>query len=99
MKRPVLQTAISLRKSSTSSVATCYDVDRDRCVLDKLGNAYLGFTASTGGERAKGRSYNGDSAGTWNHQTYDEYNPQTDPYWSGYSPALTATEIHNLQAA
>merc|ERR1711943_26978 len=55
MKRPVLQTAISLRKGST-----CYDDDRDRCVLDEQGNAYIGFTAATGGERPQGRT----SAGT-----------------------------------
>merc|ERR1711881_686745 len=51
MKRPVLQTAISLRKGST-----CYDDDRDRCVLDEQGNAYIGFTAATGGERPQGRN-------------------------------------------
>jgi hypothetical protein len=51
MKRPVLQTAISLRKGST-----CYDDDRDRCVLDEQGNAYIGFTAATGGERPQGRT-------------------------------------------
>jgi len=63
MKRPVLQTQISLRKSG-SSTATCYDDDRDRCVLDEIGNAYIGFTASTGGERAQGRATNGA------HQAY-----------------------------
>merc|ERR1719352_1244096 len=56
MKRPVLQTAISLRKSRPSNDVTgCYDTDTDRCVLDEIGNAYLGFTAATGGERAGGR--------------------------------------------
>merc|ERR1712159_715274 len=55
MKRPVLQTAISLRKSLGFDSKPCYDNDRDRCVLDDLGNAYIGFTASTGGERAGGR--------------------------------------------
>lgn len=60
MKRPVLQTAISLRKGATT---LCYDKDRDRCVLDDIGNAFIGFTAATGGERAGGRSV----AGT--HQT------------------------------
>jgi len=53
MKRPVLQTAISLRKGSTQM---CFDKDRDRCVLDEIGNAYIGFTAATGGERAQGRN-------------------------------------------
>merc|ERR1711881_710486 len=53
MKRPVLQTAISLRKLPTSN---CRDDDRDRCVLDEIGNAYIGFTAATGGERAQGRN-------------------------------------------
>merc|ERR1712072_290322 len=56
MKRPVLQTSILLRKSPTDS---CYDDDRDRCVLDEIGNAYIGFTAATGGERAGGRSSDG----------------------------------------
>jgi hypothetical protein len=63
MKRPVLQTQISLRKSG-SSTGTCYDDDRDRCVLDEIGNAYIGFTAATGGERANGRHTNG------NHNKY-----------------------------
>lgn len=53
MKRPVLQTQVSLRKGATSN---CYDNDRDRCILDERGNAYIGFTASTGGERAGGRT-------------------------------------------
>jgi len=53
MKRPVLQTSISLRKGATSN---CYDNDRDRCILDERGNAYIGFTAATGGERAFGRT-------------------------------------------
>merc|ERR1711977_674326 len=56
MKRPVLQTAISLRKGSTQM---CFDKDRDRCVLDEIGNAYIGFTAATGGERAGGRLSDG----------------------------------------
>merc|ERR1712146_657298 len=54
MKRPVLQTAISLRKSSVANADFCYDDDRDRCVLDEIGNAYIGFTAATGGELAQG---------------------------------------------
>merc|ERR1711959_262229 len=53
MKRPVLQTAMSLRKGSTQN---CFDKDKDRCVLDAVGNAYIGFTAATGGERAQGRN-------------------------------------------
>jgi hypothetical protein len=64
MKRPVLQTAISLRKSLGYDSKPCYDNDRDRCVLDEIGNAYIGFTAATGGERAQGRAANG------NHQKY-----------------------------
>merc|ERR1712057_36099 len=66
MKRPVLQTSISLRKSSTSESDTCYDNDRDRCVLDEIGNAYIGFTAATGGERAGGRIWNAGTS-TWDH--------------------------------
>merc|ERR1712178_105156 len=61
MKRPVLQTKISLRMSDSSGgVSLCPDPDQDRCVLDQLGNAYIGFTAATGGERCGGR----DNAGT-----------------------------------
>jgi len=59
MKRPVLQTAISLRKSVNDDGTPCHDSDRDRCVLDEIGNAYVGFTAATGGERAGGRLYDG----------------------------------------
>lgn len=69
MKRPVLQTKIALRKSSTSETNTCYDDDTDRCVLDEIGNAYIGFTAATGGERAKGRT-RGDGAG-WDHKVFN----------------------------
>jgi len=78
MKRPVLQTAISLRKSSTISADFCYDSDRDRCVLDESGNAYIGFTAATGGERAQGRtawkgqdtSVANDVSGDFDHKPY-----------------------------
>jgi hypothetical protein len=49
MKRPVLQTKITLRKGDSSE--HCTDPDTDRFVLDTLGNAYLGFSAATGGER------------------------------------------------
>jgi hypothetical protein len=59
MKRPVLQTAISLRKGGSDPTVTCHDEDRDRCILDELGNAYIGFTAATGGERAGGRLNDG----------------------------------------
>merc|ERR1711988_976098 len=48
MKKPVLQIKISLRKDDTTN---CHDEDLDRCVLDTQGNAYIGFTAATGGER------------------------------------------------
>merc|ERR1711998_8218 len=75
MKRPVLQTSISLRKSPKDDSSTCYDNDLDRCALDENGNAYIGFTAATGGERAKGRTV-GDDGGdsgiaSWAHQPYD----------------------------
>merc|ERR1711966_146747 len=49
MKRPVLQTKITLRKGDSSE--HCTDPDTDRFVLDTLGNGYLGFSAATGGER------------------------------------------------
>merc|ERR1712010_336301 len=68
MKRPVLQTSISLRKSTTAESNTCNDNDLDRCVLDENGNAYIGFTAATGGERANGRD-SGNAQGQWNHVT------------------------------
>jgi hypothetical protein len=53
MKRPVLQTKIALRKGNAAGDAdgVCFDTDYDRCVLDVQGNAYIGFSASTGGER------------------------------------------------
>jgi hypothetical protein len=66
MKRPVLQTAMSLRKGSTQN---CFDKDKDRCVLDAVGNAYIGFTAATGGERAGGRDNHNL------HQTTTKNNP------------------------
>jgi len=49
MTRPVLQIKISLRKGEAAG--DCHDNDIDRCVLDNNGNAYIGFSASTGGER------------------------------------------------
>jgi len=49
MKQPVLQTKISLRMGDVAG--DCHDNDIDRCVLDNQGNAYIGFTAATGGER------------------------------------------------
>lgn len=49
MKRPVLQTKISLRKGDANG--DCHDTDTDRCILDTQGNGYVGFSASTGGER------------------------------------------------
>jgi len=95
MKRPVLQTSISLRKSSISESDICYDLDRDRCVLDELGNAYIGFTASTGGERAHGRNAwkghpttagNSDyGQGTWDHLPYSA------------SSSLTASAVENAE--
>lgn len=49
MRRPVLQTKISLLKGDVSG--DCHDNDVDRCILDTQGNGYIGFSASTGGER------------------------------------------------
>lgn len=94
MKRPVLQTAISLRKSPLGDDATCYDVDRDRCVLDELGNGYIGFTAATGGERAKGRT-TGDAMGEWVHNTYVTSKVSTDTILNTGS----AGAKDNMQAA
>jgi len=72
MKRPVLQTSISLRKAGSDPTVSCFDDDRDRCILDEIGNAYIGFTAATGGERAGGRLNDGT------HVPYDAaaYNNQ-----------------------
>jgi len=92
MKRPVLQTAISLRKSSNSEHDICYDVDRDRCVLDELGNGYIGFTAATGGERAKGRT-TGATNGFWTHGQYDVTHSQTS------IAGMSATDAHYMEAA
>jgi hypothetical protein len=106
MKRPVLQTAISLRKSSTANSDFCYDDDRDRCVLDELGNAYIGFTAATGGERARGRSAwktyptvggNADyGQGTWDHVTYANSLNLNAANW-GNQGSLTAAAIENAE--
>jgi len=49
MKRPVLQTKMSLVMGEQAG--DCHDNDIDRCILDNQGNAYIGFTAATGGER------------------------------------------------
>merc|ERR1719265_631726 len=49
MKKPVLQVKISLRMGDAAG--DCHDNDIDRCILDNQGNAYVGFSASTGGER------------------------------------------------
>merc|ERR1711934_923858 len=49
MKKPKLQVKISLRMGDAAG--DCHDNDIDRCVLDNQGNAYIGFSASTGGER------------------------------------------------
>merc|ERR1711934_1309570 len=49
MKRPVLQTKISLRMGDVAG--DCHDNVIDRCVLDNQGNGYIGFSAATGGER------------------------------------------------
>merc|ERR1712057_7791 len=48
MKRPVLQTKITLRKGEQNQ--HCIDADTDRHILDTNGNGYIGFTAATGGE-------------------------------------------------
>merc|ERR1711988_1457596 len=90
MKRPVLQTSISLRKSSVSESNICYDDDRDRCVLDEIGNAYIGFTASTGGERAQGRTNGG---------AHIPYNPAANLYAAAVENAekmLGAAQNHEI---
>eukprot|EP00657_Telonema_sp_P-1_P000863 TRINITY_DN1176_c0_g2_i1.p1 TRINITY_DN1176_c0_g2~~TRINITY_DN1176_c0_g2_i1.p1 ORF type:complete len:1751 (-),score=531.36 TRINITY_DN1176_c0_g2_i1:55-5307(-) len=66
MKRPVLQTKISLRMGDASG--DCHDNDIDRCVLDNQGNAYIGFTASTGGERT-GVTLDADGVSSTLHQS------------------------------
>jgi len=58
-----------LRNLKVQAGSICYDMDTDRCVLDELGNGYIGFTAATGGERAMGR----DAAGV--HSTASGTNP------------------------
>merc|ERR1711907_463475 len=93
MKRPVLQTQISLRKSG-SSTGTCYDDDRDRCVLDEIGNAYIGFTASTGGERARGRTA-GDESG-WAHRPFDPNDVPSAAACDGAGQMLGAAQNHEI---
>merc|ERR1711988_606817 len=101
MKRPVLQTSISLRKSSNSESNTCYDNDLDRCVLDENGNAYIGFTAATGGERANGRD-SGNAQGQWNHVTVAEVatnaqsTPQSPAAIDAASAMLGAAQNHEI---
>merc|ERR1711968_350616 len=82
MKRPVLQTSISLRKAGSDPTVSCFDDDRDRCILDEIGNAYIGFTAATGGERAGGRLNDGthvpyDAAAYNNHLSTRPMNVET----------------------
>merc|ERR1712100_90132 len=94
MKRPVLQTAISLRKSLGYDVKPCYDNDRDRCVLDDLGNAYIGFAASTGGERAGGRYEKGNCPGAGcTPAAVEQYTKISD-----VDPAATASITANEDA-
>jgi hypothetical protein len=50
MHKPALMVKISLMPGDGTG-QSCHDNDIDRCVLDSQGNAYLGFTAATGGER------------------------------------------------
>merc|ERR1712146_557849 len=89
-----LQTSISLRKSSNSESNTCYDNDLDRCVLDENGNAYIGFTAATGGERANGRD-SGNAQGQWNHVTVAEVatNAQSTPQSPAAIDAASACSV------
>jgi len=94
MKRPVLQTQIALRKSSTSDTSTCYDDDLDRCVLDEIGNAYIGFTASTGGERARGRTA-GDESG-WAHRPFDPNDVPSAAACDGAGQMLGAAQNHEI---
>jgi hypothetical protein len=104
MKRPVLQTQISLRKSSMTAFDTCYDEDRDRCVLDEIGNAYIGFTAATGGERAGGRTSRPStesagysvSPGLWDHTPYDASASQDARAAETASQMLGAAQNHEI---
>merc|ERR1712216_574527 len=99
MKRPVLQTSISLRKSTTAESNTCYDNDLDRCVLDENGNAYIGFTAATGGERAKGRDAGIElSSGIhqWNHTVYDASTALNAAAVDAASAMLGAAQNHEI---
>jgi len=66
MRRPVLQTKISLLKGDASG--DCHDNDVDRCILDTQGNGYIGFSASTGGERI-GLALDANGVTETKHQT------------------------------
>merc|ERR1712146_765791 len=86
MKRPVLQTAISLRKSSISESDTCYNAD-------------IGFTAGTGGERANGRTSGGvdeDGIAFWTHNKYNATDSFQPAAIDAASAMLGAAQNHEI---
>jgi hypothetical protein len=90
MKRPVLQTKMSLRKGDSSE--HCIDADTDRFVLDTQGNAYIGFTAATGGERT-GVQINEDGVS----ETFDYHRGDTGRSWGANSGNQYANEAVSLK--
>jgi len=103
MKKPKLQVKISLRKGDAAG--DCHDNDIDRCVLDNQGNAYIGFSASTGGERI-GITYDSTGGGvsdTLFQQadeegvlTYTEFNGQVNAAYEAASLKTGAAQIMEI---
>merc|ERR1712072_1054687 len=89
MKRPALQTKISLQKGDSS--AHCIDADTDRHILDTQGSAYIGFTAATGGERTGVQLDNNGVARTFDYHRPDS--GETFGYNSNYQYANEAAGL------
>lgn len=90
MQRPVLQTKISLQKGDQSQ--HCIDADTDRHILDTQGNAYIGFTAATGGERTGVQL---DESGV--ARTFDYTRPESGSDYGANSNYQYANEAAKLK--
>jgi len=98
MKKPVLQVKISLRMGDAAG--DCHDNDIDRCILDTQGNAYVGFSASTGGERI-GVTYDTDPEGITStlHQAADNTAVMAYIAGNGQTNAAYETAVMKVGAA
>merc|ERR1711959_882425 len=90
MKRPVLQTKISLQKGDQNQ--HCIDADTDRHILDTNGNGYIGFTAATGGERTGVQIDNHGVA-----RTFDYHRPDSNSGYGYNSEYQYANEAAKLK--